>query len=83
MITHLLADRPLFVAATARLSTVAAVLPKPKSVSARALQEIIQMAPCDALDRERLAQPDGLISYLEMRAAGQDLVLLDVGGYFA
>jgi adenosylhomocysteinase len=83
LITHLLADRPLFVAAAARLSTVAAVLPKPKSINSRALQEIIQMAPCDALDRKRLAQPDELISYLETRAAGQDLVLLDVGGYFA
>src|ERR1035438_4595163 len=41
------------------------------------------MAPCDTLDRKRLAQPDELISYLETRAAGQDLVLLDVGGYFA
>ena len=83
LITHLLADRPLFVAAAARLSTVAAVLPKPKSINSRALQEIIQMAPCDTLDRKRLAQPDELISYLETRAAGQDLVLLDVGGYFA
>ena len=45
LITHLLADRPLFVAAAARLSTVAAVLPKPKSINSRALQEIIQMAP--------------------------------------
>lgn len=39
--------------------------------------------PCDALDRQRLAQGGQLAGYLESRAAGQDLVLLDVGGYFA
>jgi adenosylhomocysteinase len=83
LVTHLLADRPLFVAAVSRLTTLAAVLPKPKSVNAKALHEISQMVPCDALDRRRLAQGDPLTGYLESRAAGQDLVLLDVGGYFA
>jgi adenosylhomocysteinase len=83
LVTHLLDDRPLFVAAVSRLSTLAAVLPKPKSVDLRALQEVSQMVPCDTLDRQRLAQGDQLAGYLESRAAGQDLVLLDVGGYFA
>jgi adenosylhomocysteinase len=83
LITHLLGERPLFVAAVARLSNVVAVLPKPRSVDPKALQEISQVAPCDTLDRQRLAQPDQLVRYLETRAAGQDLLLLDVGGYFA
>ncbi len=82
-ITHLLNDRPLFVTAVSRLSSLAAVLPKPKSIDPAALKEIIQLAPCDTLDRNRLAQPDWLVGYLETRAPGQDLVLLDVGGYFA
>jgi adenosylhomocysteinase len=83
LVTHLLADRPLFIGAVSRLSTLVAVLPKPKSINPRALHEISQTVPCDALDRQRLAQGGQLTGYLESRAAGQDLVLPDVGGYFA
>lgn len=83
LVTHLLADRPLFIGAVSRLSTLAAVLPKPKSIDPRALHEISQIVPCDALDRHRLAQAGQLVSYLESRAARADLILLDVGGYFA
>lgn len=46
LITHLLADRPLFIGAVSRLSTLAAVLPKPKSIDPRALHEISQTVPC-------------------------------------
>lgn len=83
LVTHLLPERPLFVAATARLASLAAVLPKPKSVDPAALAEIAQIAPCDVLDRHRLTHADQAVAYLESRAAGQDLVILDVGGYFA
>jgi adenosylhomocysteinase len=83
LVTHLLADRPLFIGAVSRLSTLAAVLPKPKSIDPVALHEISQMVLCDALDRQRLAEAGQLVGYLESRAAGRDLVLLDVGGYFA
>lgn len=83
VITHLLAERPVFVAAVARLSTVAAVLPKPKSIDAGGWQEVSRMFPCDRLDRRRLAAPDKAVAYLESRAAGQPVALLDIGGYFA
>jgi len=83
LITHLLPERSVFVTATARLATLAAILPKPKSADPVALAEVAQIAPCDTLDRHRLAQADQAIAYLESRAASQDLVILDVGGYFA
>jgi adenosylhomocysteinase len=83
LVTHLLPERPLFVTATARLASLAAVLPKPKSADPAALAEVAQIAPCDTLDRHRLAQADQALAYLESRASGQDLVILDVGGYFA
>src|ERR1700677_526981 len=83
LVTHLLPERALFVAAAARLSRLAAVLPKPKSADRAALAEVTKIAPCDPLDREGLAHPDQAIAYLDSRAAGQDLVILDVGGYFA
>jgi adenosylhomocysteinase len=37
----------------------------------------------DPLDRDRFSDPDAVLGYLESRAAGRRLVLLDVGGYFA
>lgn len=83
LVTHLLPERPLFVTATARLGSLAAMLPKPKSADPAALAEVALMAPCDVLDRHRLSQPDHAVAYLESRAAGRDLVILDVGGYFA
>jgi adenosylhomocysteinase len=83
LITHLLADRPSLIAAAAQLSAVAAVLPKPKSIDQGALQEVTRLVPCDHLDRRQLADPEQAVAYLESRAAGQPLVLLDIGGYFA
>ena len=83
LITHLLADRPSLVAAVAQLSAIAAVLPKPKSIDQGALREIGRVFPCDRLERRRLADPGEAVKFLDSRAAGQELVLLDIGGYFA
>lgn len=83
VVTHLLAERPAFLHAVARVTPVAAVLPKPKSIDTAALREISGTMPVDQLDRSRFADPGHALAYLESRAAGQRVVLLDVGGYFA
>lgn len=83
VITHLLAERPAFLRAVGRVCEIAAVLPKPKSIDAGALREIQAVMPVDQLDRERFADPSLALEYLESRAAGRRVALLDVGGYFA
>jgi adenosylhomocysteinase len=83
LVTHLLPERPSFVRVVALMSDLRAVLPKPKSVTAAALRETEQIAPCDTLSRELFRDPDSALEYFEARAAGEDVVLLDVGGYFA
>ncbi|MFG1956106.1 adenosylhomocysteinase [Nonomuraea sp. NPDC049028] len=83
VITHLLAERPAFLRGVARLSDVAAVLPKPRSINEAALREVSATMQVDQLDRRRFAEPEEVLAYVESRAAGRDLVLLDVGGYFA
>ncbi|MCZ4122856.1 adenosylhomocysteinase [Streptomyces sp. H39-S7] len=83
LVTHLLPDRPSFVRAVASLSDLRAVLPKPKSIDTAARREIEQAFPSDELSRGLFANPDTAVTYLETRAAGEDVVLLDVGGYFA
>ncbi|GAA3647724.1 adenosylhomocysteinase [Streptomyces chitinivorans] len=83
LITHLLPERPSFVRAVASMTQLRAVLPKPKSIAAAALRETEQTAPCDTLSRELFADAGSALEYFESRAAREDIVLLDVGGYFA
>jgi adenosylhomocysteinase len=83
LITHLLPERPAFVRAVAAMSRLRAILPKPKSINTTARRQVEQTTPVDTLSRELFADPDAALDYLESRAGGEDLVLLDVGGYFA
>ncbi|MGW1073910.1 adenosylhomocysteinase [Streptomyces sp. NPDC002537] len=84
LITHLLPERPAFVRGVAGVTELRAVLPKPKSVHADALRQVESDGhACDKLSRELFADPDRAVRYLDTRAAGRPVVLLDVGGYFA
>jgi hypothetical protein len=53
LVTHLFPERSLFVAATARLASLAAVLPKPRSAGPAALAEVAQPVPGRARLRPR------------------------------
>src|SRR2546429_4933084 len=83
LVTHLLPDRPWFIGALATLTAIRAVLPKPKSVTGETLRQVRDSYICDDLSRERFQDPDWVVEYFEKRAAGEAVVLLDVGGYFA
>ncbi|MFI6485098.1 adenosylhomocysteinase [Nonomuraea sp. NPDC050663] len=83
VITHLLAERGAFLTGVAHVSTIAAVLPKPRSIDEATLRQVGRTLQVDELDRHRFADPDQALAYIESRAAGQDLILADVGGYFA
>jgi adenosylhomocysteinase len=83
VITHLLAERPVFLEGITRISDLAAVLPKPRSIDDTALRHVRTTMQVDELTRDRFADPEQALAYVESRAAGRDLVLLDVGGYFA
>ncbi|WP_433889773.1 NAD(P)-binding domain-containing protein [Streptomyces sp. CA-111067] len=83
LITHLLPERPAFVRAVGTVSKLRAVLPKPKSVDMGARREVERSTPCDELSRDMFANPDAATAYLETRAPGEPVVLVDVGGYFA
>ncbi|WP_063737341.1 adenosylhomocysteinase [Streptomyces sp. RTd22] len=83
LITHLLPERPAFVRAVASVTDLRAVLPKPKSVRIEALRQVeADGHACDRLTREMFADVDRSVRYVETRAAGRPVVLLDVGGYF-
>jgi len=83
VITHLLQDRPRFLMALAKQADVKVILPKPKSVDERAMQEISGHYNCDELTRERFQDPLKAVQYFERHAGRESILLLDVGGYFA
>ncbi|MCD0451339.1 adenosylhomocysteinase [Actinocorallia sp. API 0066] len=83
VITHLLAERPTFLRAVGRVCDIASVLPKPKSIDHTAQAVVANLMKVDPLDRQRFSDPDAVLQFLESRAAGRRLILLDVGGYFA
>jgi adenosylhomocysteinase len=59
------------------------VLPKPRSICEATLSQIRERLPVDGLTRDKFADPEAAVEYLEDVASGERLVLLDVGGYFA
>ncbi|NEB01869.1 adenosylhomocysteinase [Streptomyces sp. SID13726] len=83
IVTHLLSERPAFLRAMAAASTIAAVLPKPKSIDQPTLEAVQGLYPVHDLSRELFADSTRALDYIEEAAAGQDLVLADIGGYFA
>lgn len=84
LVTHLLPERPAFVRGVGRVTDLHAVLPKPKSIDDGARRQVESDGyTCDRLSRELFADPVTALDYLEARAAGKRVVLLDVGGYFA
>ncbi|WP_405394910.1 adenosylhomocysteinase [Microbispora hainanensis] len=83
IITHLLSERPAFLRAMATTSTVGAVLPKPKSVDQQTLEVVQSAYTVNHLSRELFADSTRALDYVEDTAGGQDVVLVDIGGYFA
>lgn len=83
LVTHLLAERPSFVRAVDRIAGLAAVLPKPKSIDRVALEEVTAVYRVDQLTRGLFADAERALAFLEECAAGQSVILLDIGGYFA
>ena len=83
IVTHLLSERPAFLRAMSATSTVAAVLPKPRSIDQHTLEAVRSLYPVHDLSRELFADSTRALDYIEEIAGGQDLVLADIGGYFA
>ena len=62
---------------------IRAVLPKQKSICEDVYADVRERFPVDRLSRKMFADTEASVEYLEEVTAGQRLVLLDVGGYFA
>ncbi len=82
VITHLLQERPAVLRAMTAVSTIGAVLPKPRSIHQPTLDTVRRTLPVHDLSRERFTDETQALHYLEDTAGGQDVVLVDIGGYF-
>lgn len=83
VITHILGDRPFFLRALNDIVPVGVVLPKPKSYIAEAgaaVEELFPLAP--PLNRSDF-DLDGALAVLEKFVPNKQVIILDVGGYFA
>ncbi|MEV8065165.1 NAD(P)-dependent oxidoreductase [Streptomyces sp. NPDC085995] len=83
LVTQLRPGSPAFVRAVGTVSRLRGVLPGPGPVDGAAQREVGRLFAVDELSRERLADPGTALTYLETRAAGEPVVLLDAGGCFA
>lgn len=63
--------------------TVGAVLPKPRSIHQPTFDVVRRTFPVHDLTRERFTDTTVALEYLEDTAGGRDVVLVDIGGYFA
>ncbi|WP_018570706.1 NAD-binding protein [Streptomyces sp. PsTaAH-124] len=91
LVTRLAPERLPFVRVVGTVSRLRGVLPEPASGSGaasgagdrEAKREAERLFAVDELSRERFADPGTVLTYLETRAAGEPVVLLDAGGCFA
>lgn len=83
VVTHLLPERPVFLSAVTAGADLASLIPKPRSVDPITLSKVADALPVHRLSREDCGNPSTMLGHLEECAAGQSVVLVDIGGYFA
>lgn len=83
VVTHLLDTEPVYLDALQRFAKVAMVLPKPKSISHKVLEELEPRFSIICKKRKQLTSLEVLSAILNDHVNEGDLVLVDIGGYFA
>jgi adenosylhomocysteinase len=83
VVTHVLEDRPFFLAALNSMAPIKLLLPKPNSVHLGTRDFLSNFYPIETLRRQKFAKAEEVVDLFENIAPSCDLVLLDVGGYFA
>src|SRR3972149_6631300 len=83
VVTHLIADRPLFIEGLSRALGICSIIPKPKSVHPDVKNWLANKYPIDEFSRGSLVDEQRVLRLMEERANGSPLAILDIGGYFA
>ena len=83
VVTHVLEDRPFFLAALDSIAPIKLLLPKPNSVHLDTRDILSNLYFIEVLQRQKFAKAEEVVGLFESIAPSCDIVLLDVGGYFA
>jgi len=83
VVSHLLKGVPLYLETLQRVAQVDVVFPKPKSVSQETLELLGERFQILIKNRNQLSSPEVVAAILNDYVRDGDLILIDVGGYFA
>lgn len=83
IITHLLGDRPPFLAGVGKVAPIAVLLPKPKSIDRGTRTRLDPAITVRELRRDLLHSSGYAIELIDQSTQGEPFVILDIGGYFA
>ncbi len=83
VVTHLLDQPQIYLDCLQQLGTLAMILPKPKSVCRGTLEQIEKRFQVVIKSRSQVASVDVIAAILNDFVPAQDLVLVDIGGYFS
>lgn len=81
--THILPDRPYFLHALSTISNVISVTPKPKSIHRNTLSWLSHKYNIDIRNRAAAGDVPDFANFIVERAAGNKVIFVDVGGYYA
>lgn len=85
VITHFLSDRPLFLEAVSRVSSIEALLPIPYSTNPRVLAVLREAYPVFELSLDKMVGGSDLLALARQVVSNSSVPLgiLEIGGYFA
>lgn len=83
VVTHLLDQPQIFLDSLQGIGTLAMILPKPKSICRETLTQVEKRFQVVIKSRAQVASAEVMAAILNDVVPAQDLVLVDIGGYFA
>lgn len=83
IVAHLLDSPPVYLDCLQRFANLAMVLPKPKSISHKTLEQVEKRFQVVIKNRSHMASAEVAAATLNNLIPEGDLVLVDIGGYFS
>ncbi|WP_286239341.1 adenosylhomocysteinase [Neptuniibacter halophilus] len=83
VVTHLLGTAPAYLEALQGFARIALILPKPRSINPQVLETIEQRFPVQLKKRAQIESVEVLAAIINDAVTEGDLILVDIGGYFA
>jgi adenosylhomocysteinase len=83
VVTHLLDNPQIYLDCLQRMGTLAMILPKPKSICRATLEQVEKRFQVVIKSRPQIASVEVMAAILNDFVPSDELVLVDIGGYFA